>query len=62
MVDSIRQLLESDGSSRSLVDPELRLMLRESLRECEALYRAGGGLRPVIVPIGSVGVHANSSG
>ena len=55
MIDWIRDLFESDGSSEDPVDPELRLMLDESLRECEALYRAGARIAACVCPSRIVG-------
>ena len=55
MIDWIRNLFEPDGSSDDPVDPELRLMLRESLRECEALYRAGARIAACDCPERIVG-------
>jgi len=40
MIDWIRQLFDTPNTSSNPLDPELRLILRESLGECEALYRA----------------------
>jgi SpoVK/Ycf46/Vps4 family AAA+-type ATPase len=44
MIDWIRKVFDSPDSPVDPLDPEMRLMLRESLRECEALYRAGAKL------------------
>ncbi len=44
MIDWINSIFASPVTPNESVEPELRLMLRESLRECEALYRAGARL------------------
>ena len=44
MIDWIRKVFDSPDSPVDPLDPEMRLMLRVSLRDCEALYRAGAQL------------------
>lgn len=44
MIDWIKNVFNSTGPTDDPLDPDMRLMLRESLRECESLYRAGARL------------------
>ena len=50
MLDWIKTLFTSDGIAGQAVDPETLLMLRESLRECEAIYRSSAHLCASVCP------------